>query len=418
VARKLSEYRSPIGNDTSSWLLRAAWDVQHSEDTVKENNLSKLRAFGKSLGVLLFDGQWHEIYEKILNKVKEAGEVNWKINPDAKKIKRHDFHDWIVPLVRIADTPENVSRQAIAPEKFVGREQEMKVLHQQIQAHGQVTVCAVMGMGGVGKTELALQYALTHKQNYPGGICWLKANEKDVGQQIVEFARSRLRLEIPDGLNSSLVAQVGFCWTNWRPGDVLVVLDNVDNYPEIEPYLPPQKSRFRVLITTRFKLDDLPCALTLEVLTLDGALELLKQWVGVETLSAESDGASELCERLGRLPLALTLVGHYLKKRRISLAEMLKRLESKRLNHSSLEVHESDRTRTQSIERGVAAAFELSWEVLSESAQELGKSLSICSSAHTVWSLLSNVTPESETEALEDARVELENLHLIQGTDQ
>ena len=51
-------------------------------------------------------------------------------------------------------------------------------------------------MGGVGKTELALQYVHLYgqQQTYPGGICWLMAGELDLGTQIVAFARVHLQL--------------------------------------------------------------------------------------------------------------------------------------------------------------------------------------------------------------------------------
>ena len=51
-------------------------------------------------------------------------------------------------------------------------------------------------MGGVGKTELAIQYSLLNLQlnTYPGGICWLRSREADIGSQIVNFARTDLDL--------------------------------------------------------------------------------------------------------------------------------------------------------------------------------------------------------------------------------
>jgi hypothetical protein len=46
--------------------------------------------------------------------------------------------------------------------------------------------------GGVGKTELSLQYALSIQQNYPGGICWIEAREQSIPSQIVNFAKAHL----------------------------------------------------------------------------------------------------------------------------------------------------------------------------------------------------------------------------------
>ena len=54
-------------------------------------------------------------------------------------------------------------------------------------------------MGGIGKTELALQYAHFHlkQKTYKGGICWLDCRGENVGLQIVSFTYSQFNLETP-----------------------------------------------------------------------------------------------------------------------------------------------------------------------------------------------------------------------------
>jgi tetratricopeptide (TPR) repeat protein len=298
----------------------------------------------------------------------------------------------------------------------VGRENDLEHLHQRLQRNHEVVIAAVEGMGGVGKTELAIQYSLLHLQlkNYPGGICWLRARESNIGLQIVNFACTDLDLQPPDDLD--LPEGVRWCWSHWLEGNTLIVLDDVKNYSDIKPYLPPQPSQFKVLITTRLKLN-LSNSMYLEVLQEADALKLLTQLVGEEKINQELEKAKELCQRLGNLPLALQLVGHYVFKRKISLAQMLQRLENKGLGHPSLVVTENDPTWTLNMKRGVAAAFELSWEELSESAQELGCFLSLFALAPIPWSLVESTAVEQDSEKLEDARIELENLHLIGGGD-
>jgi len=211
---------------------------------------------------------------------------------------------------------------------------------------------------------------------------------------------------------------------------------------DIKPYLPPQPSQFKVVITTRLKLD-LASSLFLSVLSETDALLLLAQLIGEEKQNQELAQALELCRRLGYLPLALQLVGRYVKKRKITLAELLRQLEEKGLADPSLIVNKNDPTWTLNVERGVEAAFELSWSELSEPSQQLGCLLSLFALAPIPWSLVKSVAAhkskevipiglkilqrvglfkrqlpvKQEPKTLEDARVELENLHLLEGED-
>ncbi|MEM8676651.1 MAG: hypothetical protein AAGF83_22725 [Cyanobacteria bacterium P01_G01_bin.67] len=64
--------------------------------------------------------------------------------------------------------PSNLRK--IGSANFVGRERKLKELHQLLQKNERVSISAISGMGGIGKTELALHYALAYKDNYPGSL--------------------------------------------------------------------------------------------------------------------------------------------------------------------------------------------------------------------------------------------------------
>jgi TIR domain len=97
----------------------------------------------------------------------------------------------IIQAAIAANIPNNLTRQgAIA---FVGRIPELAQLHDLLQQETPVAICAVQGMGGIGKTELALQFAYQERdrQSYPGGIAWLDARQ-DIRLQIISFVRLHL----------------------------------------------------------------------------------------------------------------------------------------------------------------------------------------------------------------------------------
>ncbi|MHC5676818.1 tetratricopeptide repeat protein, partial [Nostoc sp.] len=296
--------------------------------------------------------------------------------------------------------------------EFIGREAELQNLHEMLQENNQVVIAAIAGMGGLGKTELALQYAMAHREIYKGGICWLLAKSGDVGIQIVQFARTHIDLNPPEGLD--VLAQVQYWFRHWREGDVLLVLDDLGEYQQVKSYLPASSSRFKVLITTRQHLGASIKELSLDVLQSEAALELLKSFFKdtPQRIEQELTVANQLCEWLGYLPLGLELVGRYLaRKQDLSLTEMLRRLEKKRLEQSALVKPEADMT----AQRGVLAAFELSWQELEDRDKQLGCLLSLFAVAPISWKLVEQCLPEEDEEELEEIRDDtLLKLHLLQ----
>lgn len=284
--------------------------------------------------------------------------------------------------------------------KFVGRTEKLSELHQLLEKNNHVVIAAIAGMGGVGKTELAIQYAQGHAETYKGGICWLYPKRGDIGVQIVEFAIAHFpNFTLPNGL--TLAGQVQFCWQRWAEGQVLIVIDDVADYRQIKSYLPSE-SRFKVLITTRERLGKPLARLDLDVLKPKAALALLKSLVGRERLKREPWVARNLCKWLGYLPLGLELVGQYLAQDEdLSLAEMLRRLKQKRLRHPALKNPEP----TMTAQLGVADAFELSWERLNDAEQRLGCLLSLFAPAPIPWkpNELQLAVSEEDAKAIKEA---------------
>jgi tetratricopeptide (TPR) repeat protein len=266
---------------------------------------------------------------------------------------------------------------------------------------GGSAIASIQGMGGIGKTELALQYALHHysQGTYPGGVCWLRARDQQIGTQILAFAQLKLGLTLPE--EPDLVALVQWCWDHWCGGDVLVAIDDVTDLSAIRDYLPPTTDRrFRVLLTTRSHFGSPIRELDLAVLEPEAALALLRSLVADGRVENQRSDAETLCKWLGYLPLGVELVGRYLARERdLSLKAMLDCLQDEQLQQEALLLEPDAAQRLSTAERGIAKAFELSWEKLGAAAQQLGCLLSVLGLAPIPWQLVEQVQKTGITQA-------------------
>jgi tetratricopeptide (TPR) repeat protein len=270
-------------------------------------------------------------------------------------------------------------------------------------------------MSGIGKSELALQYAFLHlTATYPGGVCWLNARE-DLGLQIVEFARIYANLEPPTDWD--LVEKVRWCWQQWRDAATLIIFDDVQGYGDIQPFFPPPKSQFRVLLTSRSKFPAPVQDCEIKVLSEARSIELLGSFSAdvKSRIAADLATAKEICHWLGYLPLGLELVGRYLANDEdLSVAEVWQYLNNEKLMAQALLTAEAGMT----AELGVIAAFELSWQKLSPEAQELAARLSLFALAEIPWSLVEQCLSGWEPQQLKDLRKSLLGSSLLTRTRQ
>lgn len=216
------------------------------------------------------------------------------------------------PRPRVISEPETFPGQPVPPDNippskayhFVDREEAQENLHQLLQTHDIVAIVDKTGKGGVGKTELAVQYSRKHLSDYPGGCCWLYPDRTNLLTQLIEFAYLHFpNFQIPDFLSTD-EGKIAYCWRSWLSGRKLLVFDNVADLQAINAYLPPSGSDFKVILTTR--RNDLPfCPLYLGGLPENASQELLGKLLGEEEIKQKPELALELCELVGHVPLAL-----------------------------------------------------------------------------------------------------------------
>ncbi len=278
----------------------------------------------------------------------------------------------------------------IPASNFVGREEELAVIHNTLQEGNSLKIHAITGIGGVGKTEIAIQYATQYSDNYSGGTCWLNARESNLSAQLLQFFQLYMDLEVPQNL--SLNQQANWCWRNWQPsnGLVLIIIDDVADFQRISEVLPKEQ-RFRVLITTHSRnLNSSVSEILINQLLPEEAMAFLIKILGETRVKNEAEAAQKLFDWLGYLPLGLELVGRYVADDPdLSLTEILYRLERQRLEDESLN-HPQETLIT--VQRGIKAAFELSWQELDTMTQDVAKLLSLFAPDVIPWELVESAS--------------------------
>jgi tetratricopeptide (TPR) repeat protein len=309
--------------------------------------------------------------------------------------------------------PSNVRQGS---KNFVGREEELADIHAKLQEGQGVIVCAVEGMGGVGKTELALQYATRYQQEYVARY-WLSLREMGLAQAVLTLASPYL--DLPEAMQSaSLDEQAAWYWQNWLPesGKLLVILDDVPNAESIPDVAMPIDPRVRVLVTTRERelnvgFESVP----LDVLSEEKALELLRKIVGAAKVDKELVTVKEICNTLGYLPLGIELIGEYLSKNRFLTFAKLQ----ERLNLADESISRERKYRFYA-HRGVEAAIQLSWDDISTGSQRVAMLLGLFAPVEIFWELVAWIGASAEIteDELNEARGQLDSLHLIQPVDE
>ncbi|MFE0474889.1 ATP-binding protein [Streptomyces sp. NPDC058947] len=204
-------------------------------------------------------------------------------------------------------------------------------------------VVLVTGMGGVGKTALAVHCAHAVLAGYPDGQLYTDLRGADGAPATPRSVLSAFlrALGRPDSsLPVSVEEQSALYQELLAQRRLLLVLDNAADADQIRPLLP-RSPHCAVLITSRDPLADLPVALRLPLgaLTDEEALALFARLVGERRTRAEASAARAVLAACGNLPLAIRVIGSRLAARPSwSLAEVAERLGDDHERLSELEV--------------------------------------------------------------------------------
>jgi hypothetical protein len=242
----------------------------------------------------------------------------------------HDLRDSAdLNRALLAPAPPGLTNLSRLPAvHFVGRETILGQLADALAA-GAAGAClgsAVHGLGGIGKSEAALQFATAHLAEY-GPTWWVAADTSDtVVRDLAALTRS-LEPAWPATGSDADAARWAIRWLRTHSA-WLIVLDNVTNPVVIEPVLTAAE-RGRVIVTSRRDLDWGALGLRpvgVPVLDRASSVELIVSRTGRET---ERERAGPLAALVGDLPLALNHVVAYLNERpHVSMAEYGRRFRN------------------------------------------------------------------------------------------
>ncbi len=197
---------------------------------------------------------------------------------------------------------------------FFGREAELRLLDERLGAAGAVELTAVRGMGGVGKTSLAVEAGYAARTRFPDGQLFIDL--QGMAEHPLAPARAMARVIHSFHPERRVSDQVEEALPTYRSvlsaaGRVLLVLDNAAAAPQVRDLLvgPPAG----VLVTSRRALAlDGVASVPLDTLSPAEAVQMLGAILGE---AADAGQLARLAEACGRLPLAIRVAGDFLRIR-------------------------------------------------------------------------------------------------------
>ncbi len=215
---------------------------------------------------------------------------------------------------------------------FTGREQVLDNLRVMLLASASAALVqppAISGLGGIGKTQTAIEYAYRYREEY-AAVFWVQASSRET--LIADITRSAALLHLPeqDAREQNLILQAFKRWLEANT-DWLLIFDNADDLHIVEDILPARNSGHILFTTRATAMGDLAQRVSIDEMDrAEGSLLLLRRAKKLSTNAPLTDAspadlaaAQAIVDALDGLPLALDQAGAYIEETECSLSDYL-----------------------------------------------------------------------------------------------
>lgn len=168
---------------------------------------------------------------------------------------------------------------------------------------------ALVGLGGLGKTQLAVEYAHRFRDEYPGGVVWLGANE-DIDSQLITLSEESKWISPLSEHKTKLDVALNRIRSR---SDCLIIFDNLEEFERIQQYLPRIEATPHLLLTSQREVPGVP-SICVDFLDPANSLTLLVREAGNSPAAEHRPLLDEILDHLDGLPLALEMAGAFVRR--------------------------------------------------------------------------------------------------------
>ncbi|KAJ4301871.1 hypothetical protein N0V90_003967 [Kalmusia sp. IMI 367209] len=287
--------------------------------------------------------------------------------------------------------------------KFVGRKDLLSQIQNTLFAKDSLPNTAIIGLGGMGKTQIVLELAYRIRSKHPRcAIFWIPATDVETLEQAFANLGQELGLPGIDKDQNDAKKLIQRYLSQQSAGQWLLILDNVDNVDiwksQLKDYLPRSQTGCIVCTTRNRKIAiEMPASTMYQVpeMNVETAMEMLGKLLPGQDISHGNQDAQNLLEQLAFIPLAIVQAAAYIKKNETPLSKyeaFLHEQEQQVIELLSEDFEDEGRYKgIESVKNPVATTWLMSFEQIRQSdplAADYLAFISCVASKHIPESLL------------------------------